>query len=370
MALTRSCGRLTVATFLALLMGQKVATVEQRLSAWCCPAAHKAGGTRQTVDVTTCFMPLLRGGVAWWASTHMALARDATSVGARCVVLTVRVVYRGGAMPVAWTVWPANPPGAWRREWRRRLRQVRPAIPADGSVLVLADRGVWARGLFGRLVQLGGHPLLRLTQGATCRPAGPPRWYWLRALVGDIGQSWRGRGTAFVSPERRVDCTLLAWGGRGRHRPVVAADRPGPGGWRRPVVWAAGVGRTGGQMLQARRVAGAIYAEERARSGGPPLAGRGGGHLVAGAGRGGVGGRPRARGHGPARSAALVGAHSDDGRPTATPPGAAPGLVVVPGVSEHHGQPAPAAALRPRALAGYPWGSTGDDVPAARLGMQ
>jgi hypothetical protein len=30
-AMTRSCGRLTVATFLALLLGQKVATVEQRL---------------------------------------------------------------------------------------------------------------------------------------------------------------------------------------------------------------------------------------------------------------------------------------------------------------------------------------------------
>jgi hypothetical protein len=29
-AMTRSCGRLTVATFLALLLGQKVATVEQR----------------------------------------------------------------------------------------------------------------------------------------------------------------------------------------------------------------------------------------------------------------------------------------------------------------------------------------------------
>ena len=29
-AMTRSCGRLTVATLLALLLGQKVATVEQR----------------------------------------------------------------------------------------------------------------------------------------------------------------------------------------------------------------------------------------------------------------------------------------------------------------------------------------------------
>jgi hypothetical protein len=47
-ALTRSCGRLTVATFLALLMGQKVATVEQRLYEWCCDTScrgpvHAAG---------------------------------------------------------------------------------------------------------------------------------------------------------------------------------------------------------------------------------------------------------------------------------------------------------------------------------------
>jgi hypothetical protein len=92
MALTRSCGRLPVAPFLALLMRQKVATVEQRLYEWCCPAAHKAGDKRQTVDVTTCFMPLLRWVGALWATTQMALALDATSLGARFVVLTVSVV--------------------------------------------------------------------------------------------------------------------------------------------------------------------------------------------------------------------------------------------------------------------------------------
>lgn len=59
-ALTRSCGRLTVATFLALLLRQKVATVEQRLYERCCEAQHKAGGKRCTLEVTTCFVPLLR----------------------------------------------------------------------------------------------------------------------------------------------------------------------------------------------------------------------------------------------------------------------------------------------------------------------
>jgi hypothetical protein len=33
----------------------------------------------------------------------------------------------------------------------------------------------------------------------------------LRELVGSVGQSWRGRGTAFVSSERRLACTLVAW---------------------------------------------------------------------------------------------------------------------------------------------------------------
>jgi hypothetical protein len=176
MALTRCCGRLTVATLLALLRGQKGATVEQRLYEWCGAAPHKAGAQRQTVEVTTCFVPLLRWIVTLWTGTQLALARDATSLAAQFVVLPLSVIYRGGAMPVAWTVLAAHQPGAWRREWLRLLRQVRPAIPATWTVLVLADRGLWARWLFRRIVRLGWHPLLRSNQGAKFRPAGHTRW--------------------------------------------------------------------------------------------------------------------------------------------------------------------------------------------------
>ena len=116
-AMTRSCGRLTVATFLALLLGQKVATLEQRLYEWCCEASHKAGAKRQALEVTTCFVPLLHWIVRLWTGTQLALALDATALGTRFVVLAVCVVYRGCAIPVAWTILPANQPGAWRREW-------------------------------------------------------------------------------------------------------------------------------------------------------------------------------------------------------------------------------------------------------------
>jgi hypothetical protein len=77
------------------------------------PRRPQSWGQAIDVDVTTCFLPLLGWVVALWDSTQIALALDATSVGARFVVLTVNVVYRGCAMPVAWTVLPANQPGTW-----------------------------------------------------------------------------------------------------------------------------------------------------------------------------------------------------------------------------------------------------------------
>src|SRR2546425_290452 len=59
-ACTRCCGRLAVATFLGLLLTMKVANVEQRLYEWCLDAEDKAGTKRTSLDVSICFVPLLR----------------------------------------------------------------------------------------------------------------------------------------------------------------------------------------------------------------------------------------------------------------------------------------------------------------------
>jgi len=229
-ACTRSCGRRTVATFLALLLRQKVGTVEHRLREWCYEADAKAGDQRQTLEVTSCFVPLLHWIVALWTGTCLALAIDATTLGDRFVVLTISVVYRGMGIPVAWTILPANQKHAWRREWLRMLRLLRPAIPPDWTVLVLADRGLYARWLFRRIVRLGWHPFLRINQGAKFRPAGQAKWYWLRELVGSVGQRWRGSGSAFVTPQSRVACTLVAWWGEGYKEPwFILTDLPPDG---------------------------------------------------------------------------------------------------------------------------------------------
>ena len=229
-AFTRSCGRGTVATFLALLLDLKLANVEQRLYEWCKDAPDKAGHKRQDLDVSTCFVPLLRWIVRLWSGTQLALTIDASSLGDRFVVLAVSVVYRGCAIPVAWTILPAGQKRAWRREWLRLLRLLRPAIPADWTVLVLADRGLYARWLFGRIVRLGWHPFLRINQGCKFRPTGHAKFCWLREVCGQVGQRWRGRGTAFSTAECHLDCTLVAWWGDGHKEPwYILTDLPPEG---------------------------------------------------------------------------------------------------------------------------------------------
>lgn len=214
-AMTGSCGRYTVATFLAQLCQEKVSNVEQRLYDWCQDAKDKSGQKRQEVALTTCQVALLAWIVRLWVGKQLALALDATSLGARFVVLTVSVVYRGCGLPVAWVVLPAGTKGAWRKEWLRLLRLLHPAIPADWLVIVLADRGLYAGWLYRRIVRLHWHPFLRINNGAKFRPTGCARWCWLKELVGASGQAWQGSGSCFKDPTARVDCTLLAWWGEG-----------------------------------------------------------------------------------------------------------------------------------------------------------
>jgi hypothetical protein len=210
MVLARSCALTAVSLFLAEGLERKPNTVRQQLREWCYEAKAKRGKPRQELAVDTCFAPLLGWVLSWWEGKQVAIAIDATTLGQRFVVLVVSVVYRGCAIPIAWTVLPATEQHAWRGEWLRMLRQVRAVVPRRFFVLVLADRGLYARWLFQRLVRLGWHPLLRINPGGTFRPAKSVHYRPLRAVVPQTGTQWVGAGTAFQGARRRLNCTLLA----------------------------------------------------------------------------------------------------------------------------------------------------------------
>jgi hypothetical protein len=210
MVLARSCALTAVSLFLAKGLARKPNPMRQQLREWCYEATAKRGGSRQELHVESCFAPLLAWVLSWWEGTQLALAVDATTLGQRFVVFVVSGVYRGCAIPVAWTVLSATEKHAWRGEWLRMLRQVRAVVPRRFFVIVLADRGLYARWLFQRLVRLGWHPLLRINTGGTFRPAKSVHSQPLRELVPQPGTQWVGTGTAFQGPRCRLHCTLLA----------------------------------------------------------------------------------------------------------------------------------------------------------------
>jgi hypothetical protein len=210
MVLARSCALTAVSAFLAMWLHRKDETVRQQVRAFCYEATAKRGTARQALVVETCFVPLVVWVVDQWEGTQLALALDATTLGTRVTVLALSVVYRGCAIPVAWTGLEATATHAWRREWVRMLRQVRRAVPRSWTVLVLADRGWYARWLLRRLTRLGWHPCWRLNTGGTFRPTGQVRGVPLKTLVPEPGTTWQGTGIAFKGQHRQLHCTLLA----------------------------------------------------------------------------------------------------------------------------------------------------------------
>lgn len=210
MVLARSCALTAVSTALAPWLQRPENTLRQRLREFYWDAPAKRGRRRQALVVEGCFAPLLAWVLSLCEGTQLALVLDATTLGTRFTVLAVSVVFRGCAIPIAWTVLPAHVEKAWRPEWLRMLRQIHRAVPPTWTVIVLADRGLYARWLFLRITRLGWHPFLRINNGGTFRPSGYPQGVPLKTLVSQPGGQWSGTGVAFKGRQRRLVCTLLA----------------------------------------------------------------------------------------------------------------------------------------------------------------
>ena len=155
----------------------------------------------------------------------MAIAMDATSLGDRFVVLAISVVYRGCAVPVAWKVLKAEEKHAWKPEWQALLKRFQGLLPEGWTVIVLADRGLYAKWLFEAIVELKWHPFLRVNTGGLFRREGWYHWQPFSGLVPAKGRRWQGRGTAFRGKDSQLRCTLLGYWGEEHQDPwLVLTD--------------------------------------------------------------------------------------------------------------------------------------------------
>ena len=188
--------------------------------------SEKATPCNTQLDVTLCFAPLLRWLLSLWKGQHLALAIDATSQGDRVVALVVSVLYRGSAIPIAWSILPANRKGPWIPDILRLLQLLAPEVPKNMKVVVMTDRGLWSPRLWKQIRALRWHPLMRVKNNTSFQPL-QGRRQPARQLIPEPGHAWVGRGTAFGKPKlRRFGTLVVVWDKDQKEPWIVMTDLP------------------------------------------------------------------------------------------------------------------------------------------------
>ncbi len=229
MVMSGHCGQTIISDYLAELEHDSPTNVQERLREWCYDAADKRGSQRRAVQVDQCFASLLRWVLEWWTpdQPYLVLACDATYLRDCFIVLSISVVYRACAIPVAWKIVAANTRGSWQPIWLKLLARLAPAVPTHWQVLVLTDRGLYAKWLFLGIVAQGWHPLMRIRAQGKFRLSPQRRWRQLKALVKRKDDVWAETVYCFRNTRGQLACTLLANWTAGHAEPwLLITDLP------------------------------------------------------------------------------------------------------------------------------------------------
>ena len=128
---------------------------------------------------------------------------------------------------MAWRIVEATRAGAWRPHWEALFGHLQGSVPADWLVIVLADRGLYARWLFTTIQALGWHPFLRINRQGYYRVSASAPLQPLAQVVSRVGQRWAGPVTCFATPARQLVCTLLGrWDAGYRDPWLILTDLP------------------------------------------------------------------------------------------------------------------------------------------------
>ena len=144
--------------------------LRQYLREWLYDGSDRARPCQTQLDVTLCFAPLLRWVLTWWVSGRLAVAIDPTLKGDQTTAIVISVLYRGCAIPVAWSIHRATQKGSWMDPTVELLRELAPAVPREMTVIVLCDRGISSPKLWKQIRAQGWHPCMRYRNNITfCR---------------------------------------------------------------------------------------------------------------------------------------------------------------------------------------------------------
>jgi hypothetical protein len=225
MLLFNSCGMTRMVNGLAQIEQVPAGRLRQRLREFYYEAQDKRGKKRRALDVSACFGSLLAAILRHWqGEKRLALALDASTLGKRFTVLSMSVLYRGCALPVAWKIIRAQQKGSWRPYWEGMLASLAGVVPRDWKVIVMADEGLYAHWLFTGIQQLGWHPMLRVHLQMKFRAQRETEFAALGKRVQRRGRGWKGKGEWSETGVRLAGTLLVRWEKGYQHALAVVTD--------------------------------------------------------------------------------------------------------------------------------------------------
>lgn len=223
--LFNGCGMSRLSHGLAKIEQVPAGRLRQRLREFYYEAGAKRGNKRREVEVRACFPDLLRSVLrGWQGKKELAFSIDASTLGERFTVLSISVVYRGCAIPIAWKIIPAKEEGEWRPYWEGLLVALEEIVPPDWKVIVMADRGLYAAWLYRAIQKLGWHPMLRVKEDLSFRTAEEESFNPMGERVKRRGRSWSGKGEWSEHGERMEGTVLIRWEKGYEEKLVVVTD--------------------------------------------------------------------------------------------------------------------------------------------------
>ncbi len=208
----------------ALLFLGSFNSIRQYLREWLYNGQDRANPCRVQLDVSACFVPLLKWLLDLWKSDRMVLAIDPTMKGDQINSIVISAVYRSCAIPLAWSIMPANRPGKWMDVVVDMLEVLSESMPKQMTVLVMCDRGLRSPKLWDQIRSAGWHPYMRQSVNTVFCPDGGTRLP-ARTLVPGPGHAYVGYGTAFRRPSIRRRGTMIVVWDRDQDEPwVVMTD--------------------------------------------------------------------------------------------------------------------------------------------------
>ena len=232
MMMTDSCGMTHLCSYLSDVLGKPMNTLRQKYREMYYEKEAKAGVKkrqckRRELVPEEVFADLLAGVLKGWKGERtLVLALDASTLTDRFTVLSISVVYRGCGMRVAWTMQQGHQEGEWRPHWERMLKILAKAVPPEWTVLVMADRGLYAPWLYRAIQANGWHPMLRVKKSLSFRERGETTWSSIGRRVKRAGHGWKGVGMWAEQGEQMEGTALIRWE-KGYDEPIcVVCDLP------------------------------------------------------------------------------------------------------------------------------------------------